>query len=281
MICSTLPADAPGVAEHYDDLDEMYRAIWGEHVHHGLWRRGRETAGEAVVELVRLAAEEAHVRTGTRVCDVGCGYGATARLLAREVGAEVVGVTLSRAQCERAHALARPGDRVCVRLGDWLENDLESASFDAALAIESTEHMTDKPRCFAEIRRVLRPGGRAVVAAWLAAERPRPWHVRHLLEPICREGRLPSMGSETDYRGLLDRADLAIERFHDLTARVARTWSVCARRAVLRLAVDPRARAYALGRIGRNRVFLKTVFRIRAAYATGAMRYGMFAAIAR
>jgi len=281
VICPSAPADAAAVAEHYDDLDELYRAIWGEHVHHGLWREGRETPEEAVLRLVALAAERARIAARSRVCDVGCGYGATARHLAREIGADVVGVTLSSAQRARAIAAARPDDRVRVLLGDWLTNQLPAAEFDAALAIESTEHMADKARCFAEIRRVLRPGGRLVVAAWLAAERPRGWHVRRLLEPICREGRLPALGSESDYRALLDQARLTVVAFEDLTARVARTWTICARRAVGRLLTDPRARAYVLGGRGRNRVFLKTLFRIRVAYAVGAMRYGMFVASAR
>jgi tocopherol O-methyltransferase len=280
MIESTAPADAAKVADHYDDLDELYRAIWGEHVHHGLWRTGRETKDEAVRALVTLAVERGKVGAGSRVVDVGCGYGATARVLAREIGAEVVGFTVSSAQREIALARARQEDNVRVLLADWLGNDLPRASFDAAVAIESTEHMVDKLRCFAEIRRVLRPGGRAVIAAWLSAERPTRWQVRFLLEPICREGRLPAMGTETDYRALLASSGLRLDSFEDLTPNVARTWTICARRSAARLLTDPRARAYLFGRYGRNRVFLKTVFRIRLAYAIGAMRYGMFTATA-
>jgi tocopherol O-methyltransferase len=281
VIESTAPADVTSVADHYDDLDGLYRAIWGEHVHHGLWRTFRETPEEAVVALVALAGERGGIRAGSRVCDVGCGYGATARYLAREIGAEVVGLTVSRAQCEHALGHARPSDRVRLLLGDWLDNGLPSAAFDVALAIESTEHMADKERCFAEIRRVLRPEGRVVVMAWLAGEQPKDWHVRRLLEPICREGRLPAMGTESDYRRLLERSGLEIESFDDLTASVARTWTICARRALGRLVTDRRARAYLLGRLGRNRVFFWTLFRIRTAYAVGAMRYGMFVATAR
>src|SRR5205085_1479125 len=36
------------VARHYDELDHFYRNIWGEHVHHGLWRRGDESPEIAV-----------------------------------------------------------------------------------------------------------------------------------------------------------------------------------------------------------------------------------------
>ncbi len=281
MISSTAPVGVPAVADHYDDLDAFYRAVWGEHVHHGLWRDGTEPPHEAVRHLVAHVVERAGIGAGTRVCDVGCGYGATARLLAREVGADVVGVTVSPVQHAVAAGLARPGDRVRIVLGDWLCNDLPAGAFDAVVAIESTEHMEDKANCFAEIRRVLRREGRLVVCAWLAAEHPRAWHERLLLEPICREARLPAMGSESDYRALLAAARLTVDSFEDLSASVARTWTICIRRSIARVLVDPAARRYVVGRRGRNRVFARTLFRIRLAYAVGAMRYGLFAATAR
>ena len=46
------------VADHYDELDVFYREVWGEHVHHGLWRTGREPAArdreESTAPLCRL-----------------------------------------------------------------------------------------------------------------------------------------------------------------------------------------------------------------------------------
>ena len=77
------------VAEHYDELDRWYLAIWGEHVHHGLWFTGRESTQEATLNLVTRLAERLSIGPGARVCDIGCGYGATARVLAREYGAAV------------------------------------------------------------------------------------------------------------------------------------------------------------------------------------------------
>jgi tocopherol O-methyltransferase len=58
--------------------------------------------------------------------DVGCGYGATARLLARERQATVVGFTLSEAQAAWGRqAAAREGTYVELRVHDWLANDLQ------------------------------------------------------------------------------------------------------------------------------------------------------------
>lgn len=93
------------VAEHYDELDPVYRALWGEHVHHGLWRTGRESPAEAVEALSDLVAEHLAFRSGDRLVDIGCGYGATARRFAAR-GAVVTGFTLSAEQV--AHAPPAP-----------------------------------------------------------------------------------------------------------------------------------------------------------------------------
>ncbi|WP_456426334.1 class I SAM-dependent methyltransferase [Rhodocaloribacter sp.] len=265
------------VAAHYDALDGFYRELWGEHLHHGLWETGRETPEAAVRKLAGRVAVEARITPGDAVCDVGCGYGATARMLARDYGAHVTGLTLSEAQVVYARAHT-DGDNPVFLRRDWLANGLPGESFDAVVAIESLAHMTDKPAFFAEAHRVLRPGGRLVVCAWTADDDARPWHVRHFLEPICREGRLPSLGSAGEYAALCTRAGFADVAREDLSRRVARTWTVCLRRVAWGLLTKPRYARYLLDARHTERVFLRALPRLRLAFATGAFRYVLLTA---
>lgn len=76
----------------------MYREIWGEHVHHGYWRTRSESCTEAVDALVDLVAGRLNPSAGEHLCDIGCGYGATAAHRAEEYGVHVTGVTLSTEQ---------------------------------------------------------------------------------------------------------------------------------------------------------------------------------------
>ncbi len=276
MILPKKVASSAEIADHYDELDWAYREVWGEHIHHGLWLSGHETPEVAVVQLVRHVADLAGVARGTAVFDVGCGNGATARLLAREYGAVVTGITLSAAQLGRAAAETWTGGPRFI-LGDWLTERLEEESHDAVIAIESVEHMADKPACFRQARRVLRPGGRFVLTTWLAGEHAREWERRALLEPICREGRLPAMGTAGEYGEFLRSEGFALRVFEDLSSRVKATWSICARRVAARLWRDRRYRRFLASPLSRNRSFALTLPRMWLAYETGALRYGLFA----
>jgi tocopherol O-methyltransferase len=262
------------VASHYDELDPFYRSLWGEHVHHGLWETGRESPLEAVAALSRHVAKRAMIKRGDRVCDVGCGYGATARLLGSEYGARVTGITISPKQ----HAAAAAAGGAEFVLGDWLENDFPGECFDAVIAIESTEHLPDVARGIVEMARVLIPGGRLVICAWMAGPAPRAWERMHLLEPICREGRLVGMGNEADYRRWIADAGLQLEATDDLSRQVRRTWPICIWRTLTGFFRDPQLRRFLLDDHERNRVFALTLLRIWIAYLTGALRYTVFTA---
>ena len=272
-------ADAVAVAAHYDELDPFYRAIWGTHLHHGYWRNGRESADEAVLELSRLVAARAKVTSDSRVCDFGCGYGETARFLVDTYHASVTGITVSRRQHD--YAVSQLNGRVELQfiLSDGIPASLPAQNFDALIAIESTEHIRDKASLFRQAHRVLRSGGRLTVAAWLACDRPRAWEKTFLLQPICAEGRLPSLASAAEYLSIIEAAGFRDAESVDLTTHVAKTWSICGYRLIRSFCVDADFRRAIFQLDRAHSAFALTVFRIWLAYRTGSMRYGLFAAL--
>jgi tocopherol O-methyltransferase len=273
MIEPKTPQTGAHVAGHYDELDSIYREIWGEHVHHGLWRTGRESVAEATDALADLVAERLSPGAGGRLVDIGCGYGKTAARLADKFAVSVTGFTLSEEQAKVARA--RPG-ALTFHVRDWLDNRAPDGSFHHAYAIESTEHIADKQSLFLEVARTLQPGGRFVVCAWLSEDSPSRWRVRHLLEPICREGRLPGMGTRVEYRDWAAAAGLNLTRYEDVSRQVRRTWTIVTRRVLAELATSSRYRRYLTSRDKQHRQFALSLPRLILAYRTGAMRYGVF-----
>jgi tocopherol O-methyltransferase len=276
MIHPRIPQTSSDVAHHYDELDWVYRQIWGDHVHHGYWANGGETSLEAVEALADLVAARLDPAPGQLLCDIGCGYGATAARLAARHGVHVTGLTLSARQAEFASSRPDPQELLAFHRRDWLENGLPDQIFDGAYAIESSEHMPDKARFFAEAYRTLRPGGRLVICAWLARSEAAPWEIKHLLEPICREGRLPGMGTREDYEALAREVGFLVADFKDISRQVRRTWSICAARLLGRLVTDPAYIRLVASKGTRNRSFILSLPRLMLAYRTGAMRYGLF-----
>ncbi|GAC1440474.1 MAG: hypothetical protein NVSMB51_19760 [Solirubrobacteraceae bacterium] len=121
-----------------------------------------EPAAEHVVALARLSA-------GERVVDLACGTG-NAALLAARTGAEAVGLDQAARLIDVARArAAAAGLEVEFLLGDVQELPFAERSFDAALSVFGMIFAADPAKAFAEMMRVLRPGGRALVAVWLPA----------------------------------------------------------------------------------------------------------------
>jgi SAM-dependent methyltransferase len=117
--------------------------------------------------LTLRLAQLAGITRGTRVLDVACGTGTTARLLARECAAATVGVDLGVQAIERARREARAdglAERARFVHGDAEALPLPDASFDVALSECSLCTFPDKPRALAELARVVRPGGIAAIA---------------------------------------------------------------------------------------------------------------------
>ena len=276
MIEPRLPSSPEAVAQHYDRLDAFYRDLWGNAVHHGLWMTGRETPAEAADALTRRVVDAVSPARGMQVCDVGCGYGAISHALA-DAGALVSGLTLSEAQASVARMSSANGNPTFL-VRDWLDNRLASASFDAVVAVESTTHMPERQRAFDELARVLKPGGRLVLCVWMTSEAPTRWQTRHLLEPICSEGRLAGLGTATENHQWITNAGLEVDLEEDWSHRVARTWTVVARRVATGLVADSRIRQFISDATETDRIFALTVARLRLAFAVGAMRYGFFAA---
>ena len=276
MISPRAAMSAAEVGRHYDDLDVFYREIWGSHLHHGRWQTGKESVEEAVIGLIESVADAADVKSGSNVCDVGCGYGGTSNYLASHRDAQVTAYTVSEAQHAYAVAENKGATNPTFHLCRWEENQLPESSVDSVVSIECFTHVPDKDAYFAEMRRVLKPSGWAGITVWMHNPDPKPWQIRHLIEPICYEGRLAGMGTADEYRELIEANGLVVDGYEDWSKQVAKTWSVCVQRLTKRIFTSSRYRKMLMDKGFENRVFAGTLIRLLTAYRLGVMRYGFF-----
>ena len=124
------------------------------------------TLEDAQLAKYRRILQRLDAKPGQRILEIGCGWGGFAEVAAREAGVEVLGVTLSPSQLAFAQERMRRGglDRqVTLELRDY--RDLGDQRFDHIVSIEMFEAVGERwwPTYFDALKRLLKPGGRAVV----------------------------------------------------------------------------------------------------------------------
>jgi len=280
-------ADASSVADAYDrwTSDQLLERLWGDHIHLGYYRSGQwwtEDFRQAKTTFVHALARWSgldQLPPGSKVLDVGCGIGGSARILARDYGLDVLGISISPLQIERARALTPDGLSCRFAVMDAMALDLPDASFAGVWSVEACPHMPDKQGYADELLRVLQPGGRLAVADWNRRDpadgpmnRVERWVMRQLLEQWAH----PEFAS---IRSL--QAHLQQSRFHaglevscgDWSAATLPSWidSIAegARRPGAILGLGPAAVAAALREA-------PTILLMHWAFATGLMQFGVF-----
>ena len=156
--------DSGKTAAYYDDaaVSQFYEQCWGgADIHIGRYSTGDETVADASGKMTRYLLERAEIGPGDRVLDIACGFGGTLRTLAR-MGCQVKGIDISENCVEHAReagAEAGLSDRIEVAVGDFHNIDSAPDTWDCVICQESIIHSPDRPAVFAEVYRVLRPGG--------------------------------------------------------------------------------------------------------------------------
>ncbi|MGH2369221.1 MAG: class I SAM-dependent methyltransferase [Chloroflexota bacterium] len=168
---------------------------------------------EATRELARLAG----LRSGLRVLDLGGGLGGPARTLASEFDCPVTVLDLTEEFCrvgEMLTARTGLGDRVTFRHGTALEAPFPDGSFDVVWTQHSSMNIADKERLYAEVERVLRPGGRLALHEIMAG----PIAPLHFPVPWARDPAISFLRPPEAIRALLTEIGFGEVAWLDVSA---------------------------------------------------------------
>jgi cyclopropane-fatty-acyl-phospholipid synthase len=229
---NTLDGSRTNIAAHYDLSNDLFAAFLDPTMSYSsAWFDDSEpTAAATRLEEAQLRKTDgildlADVRAGTRVLEIGSGWGSLA-LRAAQRGAHVTTITLSREQMrlarERVEAAGLSG-LVDVRVQDYREVDGE---YDAIVSVEMIEAVGEAywPAYFATLDRLLAPGGTVAIQAitmtherFLATRRSFSWIQKY----IFPGGIIPSLQAIDG--ALAAHTTLRVTRQRELREHYART----------------------------------------------------------
>lgn len=169
-----------------------------------------------------------NIRAGTKVLDIGSGIGGPARFMYARYNADVTGIDLTPDFVDTARRLtAHLGQNIDFRVGSALDMPFADDSFDLATLLHVGMNLPDKPRLFAEVARILKPGGIFAVYDVMRfgdhPDFPLPWatlpEASFLAEPEIYLAAADAAGFELLTRN--DRGDVARKFFAEMQAKMA------------------------------------------------------------
>jgi len=276
------------VASSYDDWtnDGILEFYWGEHIHLGHYgsppqRRNFLKAKEDFVhEMVRWGGLD-RLPSGTTVLDVGCGIGGSSRILARDYGFVVTGVTISPNQVKRAQELTPSDLTAKFQVDDAMALSFPDASFDVVWSIEAGPHMPDKAIFARELLRVLKPGGILVVADWNQRDdrqKPLNFWEKPVMRQLLDQWAHPAFASIEGFSELLEATGLVEGTVvtADWTEPTLPSWLDSIWQGIVRPAGLVRFGVSGFVKSVRE---VPTLLLMRLAFGAGLCRFGMFRAV--
>ena len=261
------------IIEHYDVVSPYYHSLWGEHIHHGYWIRGNESKETAQIQLIDHLAQLANIKTGSRILDIGCGFGATSLYLAKKYGASATGITISPVQVQMAEeAAAKTNLDVDFLLMD--AEDMQFAEpFDLLWSVESISHYHSPRKFFASAVKHLKSGGCFALTDWFQKENLSPADKKKFIAPI-EKGMMVELHSMSDYNHFLASSGLHVVHRQDLTLNCARSWDIG-----LDIIRDKACWSLAAKHGVEFVANLRAFHAMRAGFASGNFVYGLFVAM--
>lgn len=276
------------VANSYDDWtnDGILEFYWGEHIHLGHYgspphhKDFLAAKHDFVHEMVRWGGLD-QLPSGTTVLDVGCGIGGSSRILAKEYGFAVTGVTISPQQVRRAQEITPAEVTAQFQVDDALDLSFPDASFDVVWSIEAGPHMPDKARYAQEMMRVLKPGGILVVADWNQRDdrqKPLNFWEKPVMRQLLDQWSHPAFASIEGFAELLAETGLVEGEVTtaDWTQETLPSWFDSIWQGIIR----PQGiiQSGVIGLIKSLRE-VPTFLLMRLAFGVGLCRFGMFRAV--
>ena len=224
--------DKEAVKKYYSDTQFEYGLIWNwmlkttPALHFGYYDEKATNHKEAILRANEVLADFAGITDGARIIDAGCGLGHSSEWLAQHLNAKVTGITIVPKQVDTINKrlIKHPVANVAFLVADYLHMPFEDGSVDVVWAFESVCHAADKLLFYKEAFRVLKPGGRVVMAEYLRNGRPMKDAQESLLNEIFSAWAIPDLDTLEEHNQHATNAGFRFFKNNDITQHVIKSY---------------------------------------------------------
>jgi cyclopropane-fatty-acyl-phospholipid synthase len=226
--------DRQAISHHYDLSNEFYSLILDPSMAYSCAYFGddpRQSVASAQRAKLDLVCGKLGLQQGSRLLDVGCGWGSLSLHAAEHFGARVTGVTIAAEQKRFIDQRIRErglGDRVEIRLQDYRDvvptgstGSTDEVGYDAVGSLEMGEHVGEgNYASYVEVlRRAVRPGGRVLVQQ-MSRNGKHPGGGPFIESFIAPDMHMRPVGETVAY---LERGGLEVRDVHGMREHYVRT----------------------------------------------------------
>jgi tocopherol O-methyltransferase len=210
------------IISYYDSTEHSYKDAWDLNnslsLHYGYKDAQAQTFPQSLLRMNEVMMQCANITASDHVLDAGCGIGGSSIYLARRLGCRCTGLSLSKKQVDRARVLAaekKLDHLVNFEAKSYMSSGYPDASFDVVWGLESICYADDKEAFVKEAFRLLKPGGRLIIADGMVTEFKNNEH------PVIRRWlygwKVNYLESPQRFEGFFKEAGFTGFQYHDIT----------------------------------------------------------------
>jgi sterol 24-C-methyltransferase len=210
-------------------VSDLYAEYWHDFFHFAIFE-GDEPRDTAFERTHQLYADALRIAQATKVLELACGRGGFAAFLASNTQGDVLGTDISRSQLSHAARHKRPNLR--FRRYDIMKINELDERFDAVVLMDAECYLPDKRAAVVKIASVMNPGARFLLIACCKQDGLSGVQEELVLHPFMRYWGVPSLETQSGYRGHFRRAGLRLIEETDLSEKVRPNWEFGYERAI-------------------------------------------------